>query len=78
VVLGATALATPGSDLWIADLEGDRAWPLTRSPDSEYYPSSSPTGEAVVFTRDESDYDVVTIPIAPGAAGSATARAPLA
>jgi Tol biopolymer transport system component len=78
VVLGATSLATPGSDLWIADLEADRAWPLTRSPDSEYYPSSSPTGDAVVFTRDESDYDVVTIPIAPGTAGSAAAQAPLA
>jgi serine/threonine protein kinase len=70
VVLGAASLAAPGSDLWIGDVEADRAWLLTRSPDSEYYPSSSPTGEQVVFARDESDYNVVTIAIEPGVAGS--------
>ena len=56
IVLGLSSIAAPGSDLWLADLVDDRAWPLTRSPDSEADPSSSPSGEQVVFTRDESEY----------------------
>lgn len=59
VVLGITSLSTPGSHLWMADLERDRAWPLTRGPGSEYDPSPSPRGEQVVFTTGESDYDLV-------------------
>jgi hypothetical protein len=39
-VLGVTSLSTPGSHLWMADLEGDRAWWLTRGPGSESYPSN--------------------------------------
>jgi hypothetical protein len=39
--------STPGSHLWMADLERDRAWSLTRGPGSESYPSSSPGGEQV-------------------------------
>jgi TolB protein len=60
IVLGVISLSTPGSDLWVADLEEDRAWALTRSPDSEYYPSVSPDGR-IVFTKDEGDYDLVEI-----------------
>src|SRR5262245_38036514 len=30
IALGVTSLSTPGSHLWIADLDDDRAWPLTR------------------------------------------------
>ena len=63
IVLGLSSIATPGSDLWLADLANDRAWPLTRSPDSEVDPSASPSGEQVVFTRDESEYDLVEIPL---------------
>ena len=59
IVIGITSLATPGSHLWVGDLERDRAWPLTRSADSESYPSSSPSGEQIVFTKGEPDYDVV-------------------
>jgi len=61
VVLGMASLNSAGSDLWIADLTDDRAWPLTTGPDSEFDPSSSPTGEQVVFTRGESNYDVVEL-----------------
>ncbi|HUF69916.1 MAG TPA: protein kinase [Longimicrobiales bacterium] len=60
VVLGAVSLFTPGSDLWLADLEKDRAWALTRSPESYYYPSASSNGP-IVFTKDEGDYDLVAI-----------------
>jgi eukaryotic-like serine/threonine-protein kinase len=63
VVLGVTSLNTPGSHLWMADLDGDRAWWLTRGPGSESYPSSSPDGEQVVFGAGEPDYDVVETPL---------------
>ena len=61
VALGASSLSTPGSHLWIADLDADRVWPLTRGADSELFPSSSPNGEQLVFTRGEPDYDLVQI-----------------
>jgi eukaryotic-like serine/threonine-protein kinase len=63
VVLGMTSLSTPGSHLWMADLDRDRAWPLTRGADSESYPSSSPGGDTVVFTKGEPDYDLVEVPL---------------
>ena len=61
VALGVASLAAPGSHLWIADLQTDRMWPLTRGADTELYPSSSPAGDQVVFTRGEPDYDLVQI-----------------
>ena len=61
VVLAAISLTTSGADLWMADLDRDTWWPLTRSADNEYYPSVSPNGEQVVFTREDSDYDLVTV-----------------
>jgi Tol biopolymer transport system component len=61
IVIGVRSLSTPGSHLWIADLQADRAWPLTRGADSELYPSSSPAADQVVFTRGEPDYDLVQI-----------------
>ncbi len=64
IALGVTSLNTPGSHLWIADLQTDRAWPVTRGADSELYPSASPAGDQLVFTRGEPDYDLVQIPLA--------------
>jgi len=61
VVLSAISLTTSGADLYMADLDRDRWWPLTRSADNESYPSVSPGGDQVVFTREESDYDLVTV-----------------
>jgi Tol biopolymer transport system component len=61
VVLGMASLTSSGSNLWVADLMDDRGWPLTTSPDSEFDPSASPSGEQVVFTRGESNYDVVEL-----------------
>jgi Tol biopolymer transport system component len=66
IVLGAASLLEPGSHLWLADLERDRVSSLTRSGDSEYYPSSSPNGQQVVFTQGEPDYDLVEISVAGG------------
>ena len=40
IVLGVSSITAPGSDLWMADLANDHAWPLTRSPDNEVDPSS--------------------------------------
>jgi Tol biopolymer transport system component len=61
ITLGVASLSTPGWHLWIADLQSDRVWPLTRGPDSELNPSSSLTGDRIVFTRGEPDYDLVQI-----------------
>jgi len=61
IVLGVTSLRTPGSHLWLADLDADRVWPLTNAADSESYPSASPQGDQIVFTRGEPHYDVVQI-----------------
>jgi Tol biopolymer transport system component len=66
VLLSLTSITTPGSDLWMADVSTDRAWPVTRSPDSEFDPSSSPDGDQAVFTRGESDYDLVEVPLSGG------------
>jgi Tol biopolymer transport system component len=66
VVLGITSLSTPGSHLWLADLERNRAWPLTRGPDSQSYPSSSPSGDGVVFTNGDPDYDLIEISLDKG------------
>ncbi len=59
VVLGLMSTSTPGSHLWMADLESDRAWSLTGGTGSESYPSSSPDGSRIVFTSGEPDYDVI-------------------
>jgi Tol biopolymer transport system component len=59
VVLGVTSLSTPGSHLWMADLDRDRAWSLTRGPGSEHYPSASPSGGQLVFANGDPDYDLV-------------------
>ena len=63
IVVSVASLTSPGSDLWLADVIGDRAWPLTRSPDLEYDPGVSPSGEQVAFTRDASDFDIVEVPL---------------
>jgi Tol biopolymer transport system component len=61
VVLGLTSIGTPESHLWMADLQRDRAWTLTRGSGSELYPSSSPDGKQVAFSAGDSDYDVVEV-----------------
>src|SRR4029453_3645775 len=61
IVLGVTSLRTPGSHLGVADLDADRAWPLTQAADSESYPSASAQGDQIVFTQGEANYDVVEI-----------------
>ena len=61
VVLSAISLNGSGADLWMADLDGDTWWPLTRSADNEHYPAVSPAGDQVVFTREESDYDLLAV-----------------
>jgi len=67
VILSVISLTRPGADLWIADLDRDRWWPLTRSADNEYYPSASPSGDQIVFTREDSDYDLVSVAVDPQA-----------
>ena len=68
VVLGLASLTTTGSHLWMADLDHDLAWSLTRGPGSESYPSTSPQGDQVVFGAGDPDYDVVEVALGSGAA----------
>jgi len=63
IALAMSSVSSAGSHLWIADLQTDRAWPLTRGADSEFYPSTSTVGDAVVFTRGQPDYDLIQVPL---------------
>jgi Tol biopolymer transport system component len=63
VVLSIATLSTPGTHLWMADLERDRVWRLTASADSESFPSSSPGGGQIVFSRGDPDYDIVELSV---------------
>jgi eukaryotic-like serine/threonine-protein kinase len=60
-VLGVVPLRTFRSELWMADLDSDRAWSITSTPGSEQYPSASRSGHEIVFTKDDSDYDVIEL-----------------
>jgi eukaryotic-like serine/threonine-protein kinase len=61
MVLGLTSMGTSESHLWMADLQRDQAWLLTRGTGSESYPSSSPDGGQVAFSVEQSDYDIVEV-----------------
>jgi len=61
MVLGLTSMGTSESHLWMADLQRDQAWLLTRGTGHESYPSSSPDGGQVAFSSEQSHYDVVEI-----------------
>jgi Tol biopolymer transport system component len=61
MVLGLRMMGTSESHLWMADLEGDRAWSMTRGSGSESDPSSSADGTRVAFLAGEPDYDVVEV-----------------
>jgi serine/threonine protein kinase/Tol biopolymer transport system component len=66
IVLGVKSLRSSGTQLWMADLDRDRAWPLTQGTDVASYPSASPKGDRVIFGRGEANYDVVEITLATG------------
>ena len=66
IIIAMIPLGTTGADLWMADVETDRAWPLTRGPVNSSYPSASPSGEEVVFMSDEPHYDVIEVPLGGG------------
>ena len=61
MVLGLTSMGTSESHLWMADLQRDQAWLLTRGTGNESYPSSSPDGGEIAFSAEQSDYDVVEV-----------------
>ncbi len=64
VVFGADLLGrSPGTHLWIGDIETGDIQPLTMNPTSEYEPDVSPDGRWIAFTSDASHYDVLEIPI---------------
>jgi Tol biopolymer transport system component len=61
IVLALTSIAPMRSDLYLADVDSDRAWPLTRSASNEQYPTVSPGGQDVAFVEGEPDYDLIEI-----------------
>jgi serine/threonine protein kinase len=65
-VLALQSMVTFRSHLWLVDLERDQGHALTSTPVGEAFPSASPTGNELVYTKDDSDYDVVQIRLAPG------------
>ena len=54
---------TPGTHLAIADTRTDRLTPLTMTPSNEQSVAVSPDGRTIAFTRAETDFDLVEIPI---------------
>jgi Tol biopolymer transport system component len=63
IVFSVFPLESGEADLWVTDVLGDRAWPLTRGADKSLYPSASLTGDDVVFMSGEPHYDIVVIPL---------------
>jgi serine/threonine protein kinase len=63
IVLSHGTGPTPGTHLAIADTRTDRLTPLTMTPGNEQSVSVSPDGRTVAFTRAETDFDLVEIPI---------------
>lgn len=52
-----------GSHLWIADTATNRLQALTATPGQESYPAVSPDGKQIVFTTEETDFDLIEIPL---------------
>jgi len=65
LVLSLTSVAPMRSDLYLADIERNQVWPLTRSAGSEQYPTATPDGERVAFVEGEPDYNLVQVPVTP-------------
>ena len=55
--------ATPGTHLWVADIATDTLIPLTTTVLNESSPSVSPDGRTIAFSSQETDFDLVEIPL---------------
>ena len=56
-----------GGDIWIVDVEGGTALPVTNSPGEESYPRFSPDGQYIGYTASyNGNLDVYTVPIQGG------------
>lgn len=53
----------PGFHLWTADTRTGRLQPITATHGNEYYPSVSPDGRRIVFSSEDSDFDVLEVPL---------------
>jgi serine/threonine protein kinase len=54
---------TPGTHLWLADVDAGTAHPLTITSGSEGSPSVSPDGTRVAFTSEATDFDLMLVPV---------------
>jgi eukaryotic-like serine/threonine-protein kinase len=67
IVFGADFMtSTPGMHLWVADTESGSVRPLTVTSGNESYPTVSPDGKRLVFTTEQADFDLVSVPRAGG------------
>lgn len=53
---------TPGTHLWLANVDTDDARPLTVTSGSEGGPSVAPNGKRLAFTSEATDFDLVLVP----------------
>ncbi|MBU1698935.1 MAG: PDZ domain-containing protein [Candidatus Eisenbacteria bacterium] len=64
---GGSVIFVAEGDLWRIDIAGGAAQRLTTHPESEYYPSISPSGELVAFSASyEGPREIYTIPMEGG------------
>jgi serine/threonine protein kinase len=64
IVFGADRLGrSPGTHLWVGDVEADRLEPLAVSSSSEYEPAVSPDGKRIAFVANDTHHDIVEIPL---------------
>lgn len=63
VVIGIIAGPAAVSELWLADVDEDRRWPLSRGADSYSYPSAAPGWGRVVFAKGDPEFDLVELPL---------------
>jgi Tol biopolymer transport system component len=68
VIVGVWLSMSTRGQLWMADTDHDRVRPISISTAAPRDPAVSPDGRVLAFTADESDSDVVEVPLSGGSA----------
>jgi Tol biopolymer transport system component len=62
LVVALSARSSPGSHLFLVDIETTSSIPLTMTPANEGAPAVSPDGRRLAFTVEDVDFDLVMVP----------------